>query len=248
MSCKPQPLVVIACEVMRGLLEPRLPRSVPITFMSYDYHVRPKATRSALQQLLDELPQASRVIIGYGLCGNGIAGLEAGPHTLFIPRMDDCIAMMMGSYDDYMKAFQANPGTYYLNKGWLESGNEPLSEYQGYVKKYGQENADMVMNAMYGHYDRICLLAFNAKDIEAYRPRAQQVAAFCTERWGMIYEERVGTDDFISGLVELPNNPQKPVKDYLVIMPDNRVDPVLFRRDSGRQILSPQPAQHRTTQ
>jgi len=63
------------------------------------------------------------------LCGNGLNGIRAGQHILLIPRADDCIAILLGSYQVYKQEFQSAPGTYYLSKGWLESGSNPLSEY-----------------------------------------------------------------------------------------------------------------------
>lgn len=231
MNISSQPLVVIACEVMRGLIDPRLPNDTPITFMSYDYHVRPKSMKEALQSQLDKLTEPSRVIIGYGSCGNGMIGLNAGPHTLFIPRMDDCIAMMLGSYDAYIEEFRNNPGTYFLNKGWLESGNEPMSEYLGYVERYGEKKANILMEAMYAHYTRLCFIAFSEQDLIDYRPKAKKVADFCVQRWDMSYIEKVGTEDFISGLIELPDNPQQPATEYLIIEPGETVEAALFRRN-----------------
>ena len=36
-----------------------------------------------------------------------------------------------------MRELARVPGTYYLTKGWLESGSHPLKEYQEYSAKYG---------------------------------------------------------------------------------------------------------------
>lgn len=234
MSSTEWPLVVIACEVMRGRIEAYLPKDTPLTFMSYDYHVRPKSMRAAVQAQLDSLEHPSRVIIGYGSCGNGIIGLKSGAHTLFIPRMDDCIAMMLGSYEKYRHEFASNPGTYYLNKGWLEAGNEPMTEYYDYIERYGEKNADYLMQTLYAHYKRLSFIAFSQEELEAYRPKALAVAEFCRKRWGMEYEERMGSDDFLSGLVALPDNPQRSTRDFLVVSPGETVESSMFQRDVTR--------------
>lgn len=231
MISQERPLVVIACEVMRGLIEPRLPDTTPITFMSYDYHVRPKSIRNALQEKLDALETPSRVIIGYGSCGNGIIGLEAGQHFLIIPRMHDCIAMMLGSDQDYRDEFGNQPGTYYLNKGWLDSGNEPMSESEQCVKKYGRENADMVMDTMYGHYSRLCFVSFSEDELAHYRHRALAVADFCFKRWGMEYEEKIGSHELLTSLVTAPNEIGNDHKDCIVVSPGERVIDTLFQID-----------------
>ena len=156
----------------------------------------------ALQEVLDGLEQPSLVVLGYGLCGTGLKGLKAGQHTLLVPRVDDCIALLLGSYRAYMREFQAVPGTYYLSKGWLESGSHPLKEYQEYVPRYGEKEAIWLMDQQYQHYERLVLVAHNQADLETYRPQALEVARFC-ERWGMRYEEMLGSDGYVRRLVEL---------------------------------------------
>ena len=125
------PVVVVSCQVLQDLLTNLLPDGLAqqVTFMDYGLHRVPGKMAGTLQEVLDGLEQPSLVVLGYGLCGTGLKGLRAGPHTLLVPRVDDCIALLLGSYHAYMREFQAVPGTYYLSKGWLESGSHPLKEY-----------------------------------------------------------------------------------------------------------------------
>jgi hypothetical protein len=46
------------------------------------------------------------------------------------------------------------------------------------------------------------LVAHDQADLAAYRPQAEEVARFC-ERWGMRYEELLGSDAYVRRLVEL---------------------------------------------
>jgi hypothetical protein len=46
---------------------------------------------------------------------------------------------MRRPFDAYMREFNSTPGTYYLTKGWLESGSDPLKEYHENLQKYGPE-------------------------------------------------------------------------------------------------------------
>ena len=91
-----QEVVLLACPVLRDLIEPRLAgRGIPGIFLDYGLHLHPARMAPALQAQLDALPGPRTVLIGYGLCGTGLAGLAAGPHTLIIPRTHDCIAMLL---------------------------------------------------------------------------------------------------------------------------------------------------------
>jgi len=230
-STPPQPVTVLACPVLRDLVEPRLAGSgTSVVYLDYGLHVLPKRMAPCLQQQLDALEEPHLVLVGYGLCGNGLDGLEAGRHTLVIPRVDDCITILLGSREAYAQAQQDHPGTYYLTRGWLEVGAHPLGEYQSLVERFGRENADHVLDALFGRYTRLCLLASTDADLTACRAEARRIADFCSRRWGMSYEERIGSDALIGGLLAAPHRMDALGEDFVVIPPGGRVTLQMFLR------------------
>lgn len=214
------PIVVIACQVFQGLIEKYLPAdfSAGLTFLDYGLHATPNRLTAAIQARIDQLEHPSLVLLGYGLCGNGLDGVRAGNNILLAPRADDCIAIFLGSYQEYRSEFDSFPGTYYLTKGWLESGSNPLKEYHGYVDKYGRETADWLMDQQYRHYKRLAFVAHNIEDIKEYRPQVVEVARYC-ERWGMRYEEILGSDRYLSRLVEVAIALDKADGEFTVVPP-----------------------------
>jgi hypothetical protein len=225
------PLVVIACKIFQGLLENHLSpdRATQITYLDYGLHSVPKKLRETVQEHLDALEQPSLVTLGYGLCGNGLHGIQARQHTLLLPRTDDCIGVLLGSYRAYREQFDAEPGTYYLSKGWLESGSNPLQEYQGYADVYGPEQAEWLMDTQYRNYKRLAFVAHSLEDLENFRPQAQDVAAYC-QRWGMRYEEVIGSDDYVRQLVEVAAALDQAGDDFLVIPPGGEITQDQFLR------------------
>jgi hypothetical protein len=201
------PITIISCQVLQDLLPPLLPKVLAdnVTFMDYGLHRVPVKMTGELQEKVNRIEEPSLVVLGYGLCGNGLKGLKAGIHTLLVPRVDDCIALLLGSYRAYIHEFQSVPGTYYLSKGWLESGSHPLKEYNEYLPKYGEEQAMWIMDQQYQHYRRLAMVAHSQGDLDAYRAQAHQVAQFC-ERWDMRYEEILGSDEYVRQLAELLSN------------------------------------------
>jgi hypothetical protein len=193
-----------------------------ITFMDYGLHRVPSKLTWSVQDQIDQVKEPSVIILGYGLCGNGLQGVKSRQHTLIIPRADDCIAILLGSREAYLDEFEKEPGTYYLTKGWLESGSDPLKEYNEYKEKYGDEDAEWLMDQQYQHYKRLVLVAHNQEDLDAYRPKAQEVAKFC-ERWGMRYEEKLGSDRYVARLVEVANSLDYDDKDFLIVPPGGEI-------------------------
>lgn len=226
-----QPVVVFACRVFQDWLEHLLPPGLAaeITFFDYALHRVPKNLRETLQQALDSLPQPSLVVLGYGLCGNGLHEIRAGRHALLIPRTDDCIAVILGSYQAYRREFDSQPATYYLSKGWLEGGSTPLIEYRELVEKHGQKKADWLMEYQYHNYKRLALVVQNAADREKYRPAALEVAAYC-EQWGLRYEEILGSDAMLLRLIEIAAGLAQADDDFLVVPPGGVLTQGMFFR------------------
>lgn len=224
-----RPVVVIACQVLQDLLGALLPEELAesVSYMDYGLHRVPSRMTPTLQDVIDRIEKPGLVVLGYGLCGNGLKGLKAGVHTLLAPRADDCIAILLGSREAYMEEFESHPGTYYLSKGWLESGSHPLKEYKEYVEKYGPEDAAWVMDAQYQHYERLVLVTHNQEDMEGYRPQALEVAEYC-QQWDMRYEEITGSDSFVRRLIEVMNlgddlTTENAGSDFIVIPPGGEI-------------------------
>ena len=225
------PVAIIACKVFQDLLERLVPDDMAdqVTFLDYGLHEVPKALNEAVQEQIDALREPSHILLGYGLCGNGLAGIQAGRHTLFIPRADDCIAILLGSYQAYVKEFSENPGTYYLTKGWLESGSDPLKEHHEAVEKYGAEAAEWVMDQQYTNYKRLVFVAHTQEDLDTYRSRALEVAEYC-KRWGMQYEEVHGSEAYIRDLVTAVATLSESDDQFLVIPPGGSIQQDQFLR------------------
>lgn len=225
------PLVLVSCAVFKNLLENMLSDDLAaeVTFLDYGLHAVPKNLKVAVQEALDAIEEPSLVVLGYGLCGNGLDGIQAGKHTLLIPRTDDCIAIFLGSYAAYRREFDEHSGTYYLTKGWLESGSDPLREYEGLIEKYGRETADWLMNEQYQHYKRLLFVAHTQDDLDRYAPRARQVGDYMSQ-WGVRYEEVGGSENYLRQLAKISRDLETADDDFLVIHPGGELNQRMFLR------------------
>jgi hypothetical protein len=223
------PVVIIACKVMQSMLEHLLPDQLlqRAVFMDYGLHRVPGNMTRELQDAINALKEPSLVVLGYGLCGNGLEGIMTDKHTLLIPKVDDCIAILLGSRQAYIGEFTAVPGTYYLSKGWLESGSHPLKEYQEYAQKYGAEEAAWIMDQQYRNYERLAMVAHSQSDLEKYRSQALDVARYC-EQWGMRYEEILGSDRYVRRLLEIIDQPDNSDDEFIFVPRGGQIRQEMF--------------------
>jgi hypothetical protein len=231
MMSSDQPIVILACHVFQHWLEQLLPEDLnaQVTFFDYGLHAVPKNLRQTLQQAIDFIERPSLIVLAYGLCGKGLDQLKAGKHFLLIPRTDDCIAILLGSYQAYRREMEREPGTYYLSKGWLEAGTNPLAESQKYEEKYGAETAAYLMDTQYSQYRRLALVARDQQELMMYRPQVQAVAAYCS-RWQMRYEELPGSDDYLRRLLAIAAIPEPLGDDFLLVPPGGKLTQSQFIR------------------
>ena len=140
-----RPTVIIACRVPAGAFAEAAAARHPGDLHGHRPAQHAEKLAAALQAEIDALSEPSNVIVGYGLCGNGLVGVKSGPHTLIVPRTHDCVAIFLGSHQRYVQRFFANPNTYYLTRGWLDAKDEPLQDYLDYVRDYDEETADYLV-------------------------------------------------------------------------------------------------------
>ncbi len=192
---------VIACATVIEEMAPHLPPGARHTVLEFGLHVNPQALRSTLQEAIDrDSETADTIILGYGLCSQAVVGLRANRCTLVVPKVDDCIAIFLGSGEAYRAQARLAPGTYYLTKGWIEAGDTPFAEYDSLVKQCGEEKARRLMSRILKNYTRLALINTGQYELERYREYGRHTA----ERFGLRYEEIPGSDALIKRMVHGP--------------------------------------------
>jgi hypothetical protein len=138
---------LIACAAVIEEILPFIPSRMSHEVLDFGLHTSPKSLKRALQNAINSsAPDIETVLLGYGLCSQAVIGLRSGSRTLIIPRVDDCIAIFLGSAAEYRRQYYSVPGTYYLTKGWIDFGDTPFSEYEILVERYGKQIAQRIVN------------------------------------------------------------------------------------------------------
>lgn len=185
---------IIACATVIEEMLPLLPPEIHYEVLDFGLHLRPESLKKALQETIDRVgEEADTVILGYGLCSMAVVGLQANNCTLVVPRVDDCIAIFLGSSAAYAAQARQEPGTYYLTKGWIEVSDTILDEYERAVVQFGEERAKRIMDMMLKNYKRLVYIDTGTDNQDHYRSYARRVA----EQFSLRYEEVKGSDDLI---------------------------------------------------
>ena len=193
--------MVIACATVIEEMLPFLPAGMAYETLDFGLHLRPDELKRTLQAKIDEAsPQADVLLLGYGLCSMAVVGLHASSAHLVIPRVDDCIAIFLGSCQAYKQQARQEPGTYYLTKGWIEVGDSPFEEHKHLIEKFGQVRAERMTRLMLKNYKRLGFINTGQYEIERYRAYARAAA----ENFGLRFEEIEGSPALVKKMISGP--------------------------------------------
>jgi hypothetical protein len=214
-------LKIIACATVIEALRPRLSEGMTYEVLDFGLHLTPEKLRHKLQDAIDATgPEIHTLLLGYGLCSLAVVGLKATTATLIVPRVDDCIAIFLGSAAAYQTQAQHEPGTYYLTKGWIEVSDTPFTEYTRLLERYGPERAMRMSKLMLKNYTRLAFIDTDHDNLARYHAYAHRMA----EQFDLYYEELPGSTELIKKLLSGPWD-----KDFVVARPGETIRYVDFR-------------------
>jgi len=175
-------VAIIACQVMEpeiGALT-RGKTHIKAYYLDQNLHRTPKNMAEQIQEIVDRIDSTvDRIVLGYGLCSNGIVGVKARTRKMIVPRCHDCIAFFLGSPQAYLDDFHSRPGSYYLTPGWIAERKDPLGIIEDeYVPRYGRETAEWAKKEELRHYTHIVLVNTGVADLAPMRKIALKNAQF----------------------------------------------------------------------
>lgn len=159
--------IIVACQTIADEINQALVETgvdYPVIWVESGLHNFPETLRSKLQEQISKISHVEQIILAYGYCGNALLGLHAESASLVIPRVDDCISLLLGSYQA-RENLSREMGTYFLTRGWIENENNILKEYERCVEKYGEARAQRVIKILMEHYRRLVLIDTGAYNL-----------------------------------------------------------------------------------
>lgn len=177
-----KPRVLVACRIFEPEFEMlcKSESNIEIRYLDQGLHRCPQKMPSLVQDQIEQVAaRAGEIVLGYGLCSNGIAGVTASGPGLIVPRCHDCIAFFLGSCSAYREALKKQPGTYYLTAGWINEGQDPLGIIENdYTPRLGRKTAVWGMKEELKNYSHIVFINTGADNSEYLRQRTVENAKF----------------------------------------------------------------------
>ena len=229
--------MLLACPAVTGELAEGATEGVDCRELEAHLHIKPDDLKVALRDAVAELDEPGvTIVLGYGLCSNAVLGLKTEHATLVVPRVDDCIAMLLGSNEAFSREAEKERGSYYVAKAYLDECSTIVSEHDAMVAKYGSERAERMMRLVLKHYKRVVLVDTGRYDLEPLRERVGAVARI----YDLAVEEVAGTTRILDGLVADDWG-----DDFVVAPPGHELTlrdfrPELFKSDAG-EAAAPEP-------
>lgn len=206
------------------------PNRIEIVWMPTRLHTNPqKELAPALQEMIDRVEtgedaECDAICLGYGLCSMGIVGLHSSRFPLVVPRVHDCITLLLGSRERYQELFDAHSGgIYWYSAGWIEQfktpgrGYDEQARYMDYVERFGEDNAQYLIETereWTKNYDCAVLIRWNDIDRSEYADFTRRAA----QEGGLDYLEETGSDCLLKKMTDGNWD-----DDFLIVPPGHRI-------------------------
>ena len=232
-------LKLIACKALYreiSLLTATCDNFLDVTYLQQGLHDTPTLLNEALQHEIDKIDNAEdiysyyprfgkdfdAILLGYGLCSNGIIGLRSKKYKLVAAKSDDCIGLLLGSSDRYKAYFAQHCGTYWYTPSWIENAYTPSQDMEQkllleYTEKYGEDNAKFLVETelMLKNYKRAAYVAWKELPFSQYERYAQDAAAHFGWEYDRLLGDKSMMEDFIGGNWD---------ERFLVVLPGQKIE------------------------
>ncbi len=235
---------LISCEVFLReacFAIARTPHLVDPEFLTKGLHDEPEYLCRKLQERIKAASESEAgydaILLGYGLCGNSIQGLEATSVPVVVPRAHDCCTIFLGSRKRFEELFGHRPSAQWTSAGYLERGDSYIHDadtslpdtlgltesYQELVEKYGADNATYIWEMLHPDEEEDRIIYINIPELEhlGYKEEMKQQANTENKKFEEIDGSMRLIDALISGaweesefLVLEPGQKTKALYDY----------------------------------
>lgn len=171
---------IIACETLKNELTSAMNETgiqYPIYWIESGLHNIVAKLKSRIQDNIDKAENDGyrRILFAMGFCGNAMEGIHTREASLVIPRIGDCISLLLGS-EKKRRDIESGSGTYFMTKGWMDGERNIWKEYLYCLDKYGEARGKKIFSILLGHYSQLGILDTGAYELAPVLQEAERIA------------------------------------------------------------------------
>ncbi|MCD7883827.1 MAG: DUF1638 domain-containing protein [Lachnospiraceae bacterium] len=170
--------VILSCPTVHDELE----KCIRDTGCTYEVHELEKSShnfpdrlRNQLQAEIDALQDYDRILMSFGICGNAACGLTSSHAELVIPKVDDCVSLLMGGVKPRLESLNGKFGIF-LTAGWLRYEENIWDEICRTKQRYSEKRAAKILERMFGEMTYLTVLDTGAYDLAEVLKKAEKIA------------------------------------------------------------------------
>ncbi|MFZ7101114.1 MAG: DUF1638 domain-containing protein [Peptococcaceae bacterium] len=152
-----------------------LPECCPIYWVESGLHNYPVKLKERIQEEIDKISGVENIVLLFGYCGNSIEGLQSAHAQLVVPKVEDCISLLLGG-DQVRLALSRRVKSYYLTDGWLRYENNIYWEYEQCLKKYGLDKTLRIFRVMLANYSTLDFIDTGTYNLEETMAKTAELA------------------------------------------------------------------------
>jgi hypothetical protein len=171
--------VAIACRTIEDEINAvykTLPVQFPIFWVESGLHNFPSKLKNRIQQEIDKVSGVENILLLFGYCGNSIEGLMAPQAQLVVPKVEDCISLLLGG-NQIRRDLSREVPSFYLTEGWLRYESNIYWEYEQCLKKYGEARTLRVFRTMFAHYSTLNFIDTGSYKLQPVMAKTADLAA-----------------------------------------------------------------------
>lgn len=150
---------LITCDALTHLFEPMIGPDVTLVVLPISLHLKPEKLREHLIEEIRKIEEAGwNIVLGYGLCGRALEGVYSLKSRLIVPRVDDCIGVILGSRKRHKRILDEDAGCFFLEPSWIGTEVDIFAQCFKGLDKIPEEYRSEIVWMAIKNYSKLALL------------------------------------------------------------------------------------------
>lgn len=198
----PMSIVVLSCSSLKDYVEAAQETchtDYPVIYLDKKYHIEPAVMKEKILEAEKELPEETdTVLVAMGFCGGSWDQVTFSKKTV-IPRVDDCISLLLQKTDDYIPNLKETGHMYMVEKNPDDFVTKQMLD--GMDTHYEGFTAEDLFHLYFDNYHFLDIVDTGFTDCysEEYATKAQEHADLMHAALGYVEGSNLLLEKLISG-------------------------------------------------